>query len=204
MATQSKETLKSYFQTGDKPTEANFADLIDSVALDAELTTAQASVTQNVNDVTSLKESMEDLHSFVLQCSSETGQILTGDVFTFRMPINYILVDVRASLSAAPSSGTVDLTVKAGGSNITNTVSLSTTTTGANTSALLGENSPAMTIPKETEMKVNVTSAPASASGLKVTLVGRKASGTVTLSLAQINFDPDLGVPISFVDATVT
>ena len=30
MSIQSKTTLKSYFNTGDKPTEAQFADLIDS------------------------------------------------------------------------------------------------------------------------------------------------------------------------------
>ena len=31
MATQSKETLKTYFETGDKPTEQQFEDLIDSL-----------------------------------------------------------------------------------------------------------------------------------------------------------------------------
>lgn len=32
MATQSKNTLKGYFKTGDKPTQSNFTDLIDSFA----------------------------------------------------------------------------------------------------------------------------------------------------------------------------
>jgi hypothetical protein len=32
MATVNKETLKTYFNTGDTPTEAQFADLIDSMA----------------------------------------------------------------------------------------------------------------------------------------------------------------------------
>ena len=30
MATQSRTTLKSYFNTGDRPTEGQFGDLIDS------------------------------------------------------------------------------------------------------------------------------------------------------------------------------
>lgn len=30
MAVQDKPTLKTYFETGDKPSEANFEDLIDS------------------------------------------------------------------------------------------------------------------------------------------------------------------------------
>ncbi len=33
MATQNRTTLKSYFETGDKPTQSQFADLIDSMAL---------------------------------------------------------------------------------------------------------------------------------------------------------------------------
>lgn len=32
MAQQTKTTLKSYFETGDKPTEREFADLIDSLS----------------------------------------------------------------------------------------------------------------------------------------------------------------------------
>lgn len=32
MAQQTKTTLKSYFETGDKPTEQQFADLIDSLS----------------------------------------------------------------------------------------------------------------------------------------------------------------------------
>lgn len=32
MAQQNKTTLKSYFETGDKPTQAQFADLIDSLS----------------------------------------------------------------------------------------------------------------------------------------------------------------------------
>jgi len=37
MATQSRATLKNYFNTGDKPTEAQFTDLIDSMALTTEV-----------------------------------------------------------------------------------------------------------------------------------------------------------------------
>jgi len=37
MSTQTKTTLKSYFETGDKPTQSQFADLIDSMALVTDL-----------------------------------------------------------------------------------------------------------------------------------------------------------------------
>lgn len=203
MAEQSKETLKSYFQTGDKPTEANFSDLIDTMAKSSDLTTALSDIDQAKKDIQSMDTLTEDLHSFILSCSAETGQIPTGDVFTFRMPYGFILIDVRASLNSPPASGSVQLTVSANDQLITNTIAMSSTTTGANTTALLGENGPAITIPRETEIKVNVSSAPYGATGLKVSFIGRRATGAVTLSLADINFDDDLGVPISFVDAEV-
>jgi len=37
MTTRSKETLKSYFQTGDRPTQQQYADLIDSLAHTSEI-----------------------------------------------------------------------------------------------------------------------------------------------------------------------
>lgn len=37
MSTQNRTTLKSYFETGDKPTQSQFADLIDSMALVSEV-----------------------------------------------------------------------------------------------------------------------------------------------------------------------
>ena len=37
MTAQSKSTLKTYFETGDYPNQAEFADLVDSLALDADV-----------------------------------------------------------------------------------------------------------------------------------------------------------------------
>ena len=37
MSTQNRTTLKTYFETGDKPTQSQFADLIDSMALISEV-----------------------------------------------------------------------------------------------------------------------------------------------------------------------
>ena len=44
MSVQSKTTLKTYFETGDTPTEAEFIDLIDSLATDAQGTAADAAL----------------------------------------------------------------------------------------------------------------------------------------------------------------
>lgn len=37
MAVQTKEVLKSYFETGDKPTQEEFADLIETFQTKAEI-----------------------------------------------------------------------------------------------------------------------------------------------------------------------
>ena len=37
MAVQTKEVLKSYFETGDKPTQEEFADLIDTLQTKVEV-----------------------------------------------------------------------------------------------------------------------------------------------------------------------
>lgn len=47
MAQQTKTTLKSYFETGDKPTEQQFADLIDSLSGTLKDTNGIMSTTDN-------------------------------------------------------------------------------------------------------------------------------------------------------------
>lgn len=46
MSAQTKEILKSYFETGDKPTQAQFADLIDSCFNLPELVKRTATITE--------------------------------------------------------------------------------------------------------------------------------------------------------------
>lgn len=50
MSVQTKEILKSYFETGDKPTQAQFADLIDSCFNLPELVKRTATVTNIANN----------------------------------------------------------------------------------------------------------------------------------------------------------
>tara|TARA_Y100000593_G_scaffold87289_1_gene167489 strand:+ start:1535 stop:2311 length:777 start_codon:yes stop_codon:yes gene_type:complete len=52
MSQVDRNTLKSYFQAGDKPTEANYADLIDSFALETEVDTKIATVNQTITSLT--------------------------------------------------------------------------------------------------------------------------------------------------------
>lgn len=65
MSVQTKTTLKSYFNTGDKPTEAQFADLIDSCYNDLLQTQPVASV--NVTNNTSATLAISNVSYDVLR-----------------------------------------------------------------------------------------------------------------------------------------
>ena len=55
MSVQTKEILKSYFETGDKPTQAQFADLIDSCFNLPELVKRTATISEISNAATAVK-----------------------------------------------------------------------------------------------------------------------------------------------------
>jgi hypothetical protein len=59
MATQNRATLKSYFNTGDKPTESQFADLIDSMALTTEVVEGTLPQSENFRFVATTVQSSE-------------------------------------------------------------------------------------------------------------------------------------------------
>ena len=49
MAKQNRTTLKNYFQTGDKPSQAQYADLIDSKVNLSESNTGDIELRGNIN-----------------------------------------------------------------------------------------------------------------------------------------------------------
>jgi hypothetical protein len=260
MSTVTKETLKTYFQTGDIPTEAQYVDLIDSTCLQADLdlekqdrvnklaeeTTARKAeddaidakigdttnatvasnypaantvydvldglidMDQSISTRVSAAESwiaaskVAELESFIFGCSAEIGDIGVGDVFTFRMPYAFTLVDIRASLNTAPTSATTTFKIKVDGTDVSNAISISSgTTTGTATNALLGENSPPLSIAMDAEVKVNVSAAgPGAGTGLKVSLVGYRGDCSVTGTAAPITIP--LTFPISFSQYSIT
>lgn len=55
MARVSKETLKSYFELGDVPTQNEFADLIDSLALQEDLETLEEEAGDQASDINDLE-----------------------------------------------------------------------------------------------------------------------------------------------------
>ena len=55
MAVQTKEVLKSYFETGDKPTQEEFADLIDTLVTEPDLEDKLKDISDKLKDISSFE-----------------------------------------------------------------------------------------------------------------------------------------------------
>lgn len=111
MATQNRTTLKSYFETGDIPTEAQFADLIDSatphetnvdsssgtISPDFSSTTTIYTLLQDISIIIGAPSGIQDgtRYSFVIEQDGAGGSEVTFHSsykfpigFSFSMPPN--------------------------------------------------------------------------------------------------------------------
>ncbi len=66
MSVQTKQTLKTYFETGDKPTQQQFADLIDSMALEGQGGNGSLPQTTHFGLITQEFENMEHPEVFFI------------------------------------------------------------------------------------------------------------------------------------------
>lgn len=169
--------------------------------LNTEIATTNTEVSAHDTRLATL-EATTILDSFIFACSSNTGNIATGDVSVFRMPYGFTCTEVRASLITNTASSAVSLKVFVDGTAITDQVDIAAgaTTTyqvGVASTFLLGQNSSPQPIAMDSEVKVNVTSAPTGATGLKVTLVGYVGECAINVVGGSITF------PITFPLGTV-
>ena len=226
--------LKARFQTGDTPNEADYAALIDASLPASGLTTDEAvaaeaklrgdgdatlqsgvdTLTTTTVDLATRLSTVETvtaaagvgLESFVFGCSEETGLIGTGDVFTFRMPYSFTLVDIRASLTTAATSVVPNFVVKVNGTTISKTISIPLTKTTTGTvegGTLLGANSPPYKVALDDEIKVNVgTAGNGAGEGLKVTLVGYHGNCDIVGAAANLSFP--FTFPLTFIQYSIS
>ncbi len=169
--------------------------------LAAEISLTNDEITAHASRLATL-EATTILDSFIFACSSEIGNLSTGDVSTFRMPYGFTCTEVRASLITNTASSAVSLKVFVDGTAITDQVDIAagsktTYQAGVASTFLLGQNSSPQPIAMDSEVKVNVTSAPTGASGLKVTLVGYVGTCAINVVGGSVTF------PITFPLGTV-
>jgi len=191
------ESTRSQLQSND----TDIADLRTDITnltnnLNSEIATTNTEIAAHETRISTL-EATTILDSFIFACSSETGDIGTGVKSTFRMPYGFTCTEVRASLVTNTASSPVELKVLVDGTAITDQVEIaagSTTTyqAGVPSTFLIGQNSSPVPITMDSEVKVNVLSAPTGASGLKVTLVGYVGTCSINLQGGTIAF------PITF------
>lgn len=149
MTVQNRTTLKGYFETGDRPTQANFADLVDSLA--------QVEIMLDVGD--------------------ETTALTTGNSKkTFRMPFAMVLTGVRASVTTAPVGSTITVDINEGGSSVLSTkltidASEKTSTTAA-TPAVISDS--ALADDAEITIDIDQVGSGTAGAGLKVVLIGSR------------------------------
>jgi len=153
MSIQTAAVLKAYFQTEDKPTQAQFEDLIDTI-----------------------------FGTLVFEhgaCSDEITALSVGTgKLTFRMPCAFKVTEVRASLTTAQTSGsifTVDIN-ESGVSILSTKLTIDNgerTSKTAATPAVISDS----TISDDAEMTVDIDQVgDGTAIGLKVKLIGYKIS----------------------------
>ncbi len=113
-------------------------------------------------------------HAISLIVSDETTNLTAGtSKITYRLPYNFTLKKVKASLSHASTSGAVGVNVKANGASIfTTPITIDVnkkTSAGATTPAVLGATT---SYADDTEITVDISAAGSGAAGLKVYLIG--------------------------------
>ena len=79
MAKQNRSTLKGYFETGDVPSQAQYADLIDSKVNLSESNTGDISLTGNVNVTGNITASAGITSSGTINCGLINATRITDD-----------------------------------------------------------------------------------------------------------------------------
>lgn len=115
MPTKDKATLKSYFETGDKPTQSQFADLIDSMALTTDISNGRntfpylkhSSVTEedigkimmvNIDFLVENPTSPEDVEVRAKVCNTVPGADGTKGRYKLQFPKNPLVEPVREKI----------------------------------------------------------------------------------------------------------
>lgn len=107
--------------------------------------------------------------------SDEATAITTGTKVTARIPFNFTITEVRASVTTASSSGNPTVDVKKNGTSIFSTLlsidATEKTSKTAATAAVLSTTS----LTDDDELAFSVTTAGTGTTGLKVTIIGTRA-----------------------------
>jgi hypothetical protein len=144
MTVQTKATLKTYFQTGDKPTQSNFEDLIDTFVTEASAVQGTGTVTSagfaglNGIDVTGSPITTSGVITIGLSAIAPT-RITTGLVSATSITVNGDIVASAATFRGIVSADSGIRTTTVSASGTLHGSNLSGTNTGDQTITLTGD-----------------------------------------------------------------
>ena len=144
-----------------------------SIQTGTVIVTKSGLIVHNLEDTTAAIE-VAKVQSFVVALGDETTALSVGDAkTTFRIPYDFQVTDVRASLTTTSSSGAVNVHIRVNGTDILDDplqvgASYTTSLDSAAYSWLAGE----PTLDEDDELKFDIDGAGTNAAGLKVTLIG--------------------------------
>ena len=117
------------------------------------------------------------IQSFVIACSDETTLLTTGTKVTFRMPYQFIVTEVRASLTTVATGSTVIIDIHEAGTTILSTkitidASESTSTTASTPPVI---NDPNLANDAQMTIDIDQIGSSNAGKGLKVYIIGKIA-----------------------------
>lgn len=130
-----------------------------------------------VNSGETALEFSNPLEAIQVACSDESTAIdSTGTKLTFRMPYGFTLTAVRASLTGACTTGTFTVDINEGGTTILSTKLTIDATEKTSTTAATAPVISDASLASDAEITIDVDDVgDSTASGLKVTLIGRQS-----------------------------
>lgn len=117
------------------------------------------------------------IQSFVIACSDETTLLTTGTKVTFRMPYQFIVTEVRASLTTVATGSTVIIDINEAGTTILSTKitidANESTSTTASTPPVISDSA----LADDAQMTIDIDQIGSSnaGKGLKVYIIGKIA-----------------------------
>lgn len=188
MAQQNRTTIKSYFETNDVPTEAQYIDAWDSCIffngdfLDEDnMASDSATKVASQQSIKAYADGIDNrvkVQAFQLACSDLTSDLaIDTSVSYFRMPYAFTLTAVRASVIEAPTGSAITVDINEGGVSILGTPitidATEKTSTTAATPPVISDTS--LADDAEITIDIDGVGSTNAGKGLIVTLIGYKS-----------------------------
>lgn len=135
----------------------------------------------------------KDTESFLLTVSDETTPITTGtSKLTFRVPYNFTITDVRASVTIAPTGAPITVDINNNGVSILSTKLTIDSSEFTSTTAIIQRAISDSDLPDDSQVTIDIDTVGSTiaGAGLKVSLIGRNTTfGALIVDISNSNLN---------------